>query len=87
MLSAWLTDAPATLTVVLSLADGQEFTYRVSADEPALANRATADDNGSYQLGTVRIPLDEAVAAGVVTSVRVTSDGPAVELRGIDFWG
>ena len=77
----------ASLTVELSLADGQQFTYRLPSSESALANRARVHDNGIYQLGTIRVPLDEAVTADVVTRVRVTSDGPAVELRGVDFWG
>lgn len=77
----------ASLTVELNVAGGQRFVYELSASEVALANRASADSNGIYQLGTIRIPLDEAVAAGVVTGVRVSTDGPAVELRGIDFWG
>ncbi|WP_175956822.1 dienelactone hydrolase family protein [Schaalia sp. Marseille-Q2122] len=76
----------ASLTVELSLADGQRFTHTIPSSEAVLANRASADGNGIYHLGTIRIPLDEAVAAGVVTGVRVTSDGAPVELKGVDFW-
>ena len=49
-------------------------------------DRYSEFDNGVYQLGTVRVALPEAVTDGEIESVRVTSAGRPVELRGVDFW-
>ncbi|MDO4791279.1 MAG: hypothetical protein Q3999_02210 [Buchananella hordeovulneris] len=74
------------VTVVLSFQDGSEVALQVPEDHPALANRAGAENNGIYQLGTVRIALPEAANGKTITAVHVTSDKHPVELRSVDFW-
>lgn len=80
-------DAAGTaITVTLRLRDGNQFEYPISEMDPALVDRYSEFDNGVYQLGTVRVALPEAVTDGEIESVRVTSAGRPVELRGVDFW-
>lgn len=80
-------DAAGTaITVTLRLRDGNQFEYAIPETDPALVDRYSEFDNGVYQLGTVRVPLAEAVTDGEIESVRVTSAGRPVELRGVDFW-
>ncbi|RRD44040.1 alpha/beta hydrolase family protein [Buchananella hordeovulneris] len=76
----------AALRVTLTLRDGQEHVVRVPPTDPALRSRASEHDNGSYQLGTIRVALPPEVSAGTITQVRLRSDGLPVEVRGVDFW-
>lgn len=80
--------SPGTaVTVALQLQDGREFSHEISDRDPVLINRNTVDENGTYVLGTVRVPLPEWVGEGVISNLRITSAGDPVELRGVDFWG
>ncbi|MDO4685866.1 MAG: dienelactone hydrolase family protein [Corynebacterium sp.] len=74
------------VTITLRLIGGQEFVHEIPATDPALINRSSEIDNGIYQLGTVRIPLPDWVADGVIEHIRITSGEHPIELRSIDFW-
>lgn len=74
------------VSVLLSFQDGSEFTLQVPADHPAVANRASAENNGIYLLGTARVALPQSVSGKTITAVRVTSEQHPVELRAVDFW-
>lgn len=74
------------LRVTVTLSDGQEHVLSVAPTDPALRSHASEHDNGSYQLGTIRLALPAEVSAGTITQVRLQTDGQPVEVRGVDFW-
>lgn len=52
------TVAGTSVRLVLRDTSGRAFVVRTNERAPALANRTTAQSNGAYQVGTLRIPLD-----------------------------
>lgn len=74
----------APLHLELGLADGQTWTHTIAPTHPAIANRASEHDNGSYLLGTIRIDLPDQVQKAGINHLTLKSDKP-VEVRGIDL--
>lgn len=79
-------EAGAPLKVLLTLADGSVEKLEVPASHPALRARGSADQNGIYQLGTVRLPLPASVSEGVVKSIQIKAPAHPVELKSVDFY-
>lgn len=79
------TGSGTPVTVTLTLASGEPYTVTLDPNDPALIDRKTADDNGVYRIGTIRMPLPEQVTATTITKVTVQSDQHPVELRGVDL--
>lgn len=73
-----------TLTVRVKTNTNTHWDYTVDPTHPALMNRATKDDNGTYRLGTIRIPLPDSVFNHVITEIELSSDHP-LELRSVDI--
>lgn len=73
---------PITITFVME--DGQEFTHQVPREDPAVKNRFGPHDNGTYRLGTVRVPVPTQVTHGKVSTIRLTTPSP-IEVRSIDL--
>lgn len=73
------------IRVTLTLASGEPSTVTLDPKDPALKDRKTNEDNGIYQVGTIRVALPEKVTAGTITKVTVHSDRHPIELRGVDL--
>lgn len=78
-------DSPGVpISVTFIMDDGQEFTHQIPTDDSAVKNRFGPHDNGTYRLGTVRIPVPTQVTQGTVSTIRLTAPSP-VEVRSIDL--
>ncbi len=81
-------DGGTPVTVTLTFADGSTTALHVPATDEAVRNQATDVDNGTYVLGTVRLPVPEDARGKRVTRVAVSPDsGTPVMLRGLDLVG
>lgn len=75
------------LRLTLSDAAGAHCSIDLPGDHPALANRATASENASFVVGTIRTPVCAGVAAGQLSSVSIGAPTGSLELlvRGVDM--
>ncbi|WP_040313037.1 alpha/beta hydrolase [Gleimia coleocanis] len=79
-------DAGTGLDITLTLDNGKEEKLRVSPQHPALINRETDTDNGTYQLGTIRLTLPASVTDATITRIHLKTDNHPVQLRTVDFF-
>lgn len=74
------------IKVTLLLANGSHHVVEVPSTHPALVSRKTDEDNGTYRLGTVRIPLNDLHEGAHVKGILIESQGHPIEVRSVDFW-
>lgn len=81
--------ADSPLHVTLTTAAGRRVAPTMPADAPDVTgNRSTADANGTYVLGTLRIPVPAALRDQVITSVEVSAPrGGDYALRAVEVRG
>lgn len=77
----------SALRVEVRLRGGRSVVRRVRATDPAVLDRATRWVNGTYSIGTVRLPLPEWASRRQVQSVRVTGVGGVsrLDVRAVDL--
>ena len=73
------------VTLTLGLDNQSTFTLELPADHPALVSRYSENDNGTYQLGTVRVALPDSIAKSTITSITLDPKQP-IYVRSVDFW-
>lgn len=78
--------AGTSVEVVLALAGGDVHRVTIPADHPALASRKNDIDDGTYRLGTVRIPLDDMRENALIRQVMIASESHPFFLRSVSFW-
>lgn len=78
-------DTDNAVTITLTLNTGEAIPIPLDPKHAALRNRANAIENGSYTLGTIRIPLPEVVRNATITKVEIAAPNHPIEVRGIDF--
>ncbi|MDO5099126.1 MAG: hypothetical protein Q4D85_10255 [Corynebacterium sp.] len=76
-----------TVTVTLTLDTGEVVPIQLDPHHPALRNRATEIENGTYTLGTIRIPLPQHVSEATIKQIEISAPNNPIEVRGIDFLG
>lgn len=74
-----------TVDIALLLDNGETVSLTIPATHPALMDRASEHDSGSYRLGTVHLPLPQSIADRTITAVTITTDRPVL-VRSVDFW-
>lgn len=60
-------------------------TIELPADHPALISRQSEHDNGTYRLGTVRVPLPPDITKETITQITLDPKHP-IYVRSVDFW-
>lgn len=64
---------------------GGSTTIELPADHPALISRQSEQDNGTYRLGTVRVPLPPDITKETITQITLDPKHP-IYVRSVDFW-
>lgn len=60
-------------------------TIELPANHPALISRQSEHDNGTYRLGTVRVPLPPDITKETITQITLDPKHP-IYVRSVDFW-
>ncbi len=71
--------------IALLLDNDETVSLTIPATHPALMNRASEHDSGSYRLGTAHLSLPPTAHNRTITAVTITTDRPVV-VRSVDFW-
>lgn len=74
-----------SVDIALSLDNGETVSLSIPATHPALMDRASEHDSGSYRLGTVHLSLPQAVAAHTISAITISTNHPVL-VRSVDFW-
>ncbi|WP_286955972.1 MULTISPECIES: hypothetical protein [Arsenicicoccus] len=79
--------AGSPLRVTVRTASGRPTVIDVPANHPALRNRAGADANGTYAIGTVRLMMPRSVTASTVTGIDLTGGraSSSLDIRAVDL--
>lgn len=79
--------AGSPLRVTVRTASGRPTVIDVPATHPALRNRAGADANGTYAIGTVRLMMPRSVTASTVTGIDLTGGraSSSLDIRAVDL--